>query len=80
MSGAQSKDERLNWFWRLYWWHEPDPYKFSIRGLLFDMFHARWEFGWDTRQPLPSWGGAIALYYDGMHYGLRVWRFYVALD
>ena len=40
----------------------------------------KWDFGWDDRKPLPGWGGFVYVWYDGPHYALRLWRFYVCND
>lgn len=50
---------------------------FSWRNLWFEIRHGKWVFHWDDRKPLPGWGGCYYMWYDGPHYGLRLWRFYV---
>jgi hypothetical protein len=52
----------------------------TLRDRLRDLWHGEWTFGWDDRRPLPSWGGAVYIWYDGPHYALRIWRVYVAID
>lgn len=59
---------------------ERNPYAFSWHQLWLDMRYGKWKFGWDDRKPLPSLGGVVHIYYDWHHYGLRIWRFYVAID
>jgi hypothetical protein len=53
---------------------------FSVRCFMYDIFHGKWDCGWDDRKPLPGWGGAVYVWYDGPHYALRIWRFYITLD
>lgn len=53
---------------------------FTWSGLWHAMRYHNWKWGWDDRKPLPSFGSAIYLYYDGPHYAMRIWRFYVCID
>lgn len=57
-----------------------DVTDFSWRQFFWQLVHGYWQCGWDTRKPLPTFGGVVHTYYDGHWYAARLWRFYVCLD